>query len=207
MPSYAPTTGSSADDWWDRLYAEAETAPAPEPRVVAPSRSRIPDWWSGQPVELDPAAESELVADDDQEHDEPEDVEAEEPQDPEAVSEPMPDAPPAAVPAAPTVRKPSGWAPAGAPGIKLNPRAQRLLYNGSAAGLGYLFGFGGWVESAIESCAAEYSVTGSLVLAAGIFLALGLLVDRRTRGWWPPLAWVCRAPLASAVLALCLASF
>lgn len=44
-----------------------------------------------------------------------------------------------------------------------------------------------------------------LVLGAATVCAVPwLIADRFTRRWWPPLAWVCRIPLASAVLAAAL---
>lgn len=43
------------------------------------------------------------------------------------------------------------------------------------------------------------------LLATGASLVGGLLVvNRWTRRWWPPLAWACRIPLASVLLALAL---
>lgn len=89
-------------------------------------------------------------------------------------------------------------------GMTLNPRARQLLYNGTAAGLGWLFSLPQGIESAISSCGHDAGLGPALIVGAAICAAARLLVDRRTRGWWPPLAWVCRAPLASAVLALLL---
>ncbi|MFE9391684.1 hypothetical protein [Streptomyces sp. NPDC006784] len=86
--------------------------------------------------------------------------------------------------------------------LHVEHRTWVLLYNGSAAGLGWAFGlvdlFGGW----ITGCGRDYSVTTALLLGSGIVVLLGQVLDRRTRGWWGPLPWICRAPLASAVLAL-----
>jgi hypothetical protein len=48
-------------------------------------------------------------------------------------------------------------------------------------------------------------VTPIMPVAAGLGLAAVLaFLDRYSRPWWPPLAWLLRAPLAAAVLALLL---
>ncbi|MFC9342856.1 hypothetical protein ACFT0G_06025 [Streptomyces sp. NPDC057020] len=65
----------------------------------------------------------------------------------------------------------------------------------------------GWGFGAIPSMtgwyydvAANYSPAGGYVLSAGA-VVIGGLISWRTRGWWPPLAWCLRAPLASAAFA------
>ncbi|TGG77866.1 hypothetical protein D8771_26575 [Streptomyces albus] len=80
----------------------------------------------------------------------------------------------------------------------------RLLANAGAAGAGYFLGlaptFGAW----IEECGETTSIGGALFLGGSICLAIGHFWDRRTRHWYPGLAWAARIPLASAITALAL---
>jgi hypothetical protein len=49
--------------------------------------------------------------------------------------------------------------------------------------------------------------TGSQTAANVLGIAMvcgGGWICHRTSGWWPPLAWVCRVPFSSALLALLL---
>jgi hypothetical protein len=78
-----------------------------------------------------------------------------------------------------------------------------LVYNGSAAGAGWVGGLVPPLRDAIASCGQQTGSTGAAItIGVGIILATGVLIDRRTRHWWGPLPWICRIPLASAVLAL-----
>lgn len=59
----------------------------------------------------------------------------------------------------------------------------------------------------LAALAARYGVdlgAASLVLTCAVLLAVLWAADRGTRQWWPPLAWACRIPVASAVLAVSL---
>lgn len=80
----------------------------------------------------------------------------------------------------------------------------RLLANAGAAGAGYVLGltpmFGTW----IEECGRTTSIGGALFLGGSMCLAIGHFWDRRTRHWYPGLAWAARVPLASAITALAL---
>lgn len=86
----------------------------------------------------------------------------------------------------------------------LSEGSKRLLYNLSAAGVGYVYGptrmIGGW----IESCGRSTSIGGALVLGGAICLGTAVMWDCRTRHWYRPLAWIARIPLASAITALAL---
>jgi hypothetical protein len=209
------------EDWLDRLNdaIEDDFAPAeiPAPRRTAQPADRIPDWWTGERVILGkPDAEPEPVC----EHSEPLEVHDGYG---ELVAYLCPDcdaqllAPPveedvAPQPYAETVAAaPSaagrGWLPAGATGITLNPRARRLVYNGSAAAIGWGLGLGPAVRDFIAACGQEAGTLPAFIVGLAVCGSVSLLVDRRTRGWWAPLAWVLRAPLASVVLALALAPF
>jgi hypothetical protein len=106
--------------------------------------------------------------------------------------------------AEPKAPAPARWLPAGATGMRLNPRARRIAYNGGAAALGWGLGLVGPMTHALDACGRDQSIGAALVLGVGGCLVIGFAIDRRTRGWWPPLAWVARVPLASAVLALVL---
>ncbi len=83
----------------------------------------------------------------------------------------------------------------------LNSRARWLLYNGTAAGTG-------WCLHLVQPLRTFIAGTGdqvaTVILGAGICALVAWRWDARTRGWWGPLPWLCRIPLASAVLALAL---
>lgn len=182
----APAPGR---DWLDDILDEK---PAPAP-AAAP---RLPDWRKGEIADLTPPP----VADEPAEQPQPE--AAQDPQEPPAGT-PEDDAPAPAkarprTPATPAVehlRHAYGQLPS---------RARTLLYTGSAAAGGWAFGLPQRFESWITQCGHDTSTSGALVLGAGMVLAAGVLVDRRTRHWWGPLPWLCRIPLASALLALAL---
>nr|WSX25671.1 hypothetical protein OG690_38675 [Streptomyces tubercidicus] len=221
LPTAVDATG---DGWWDDLYGKEDSAPAdvPGPRRVAVPADRLPFWWTGEGVKLkdeaagvDTEPEPEPLC----EHPEPLEVrdgygelvaylcQACDAQLEVDTDEDEPEPQPyerLAASARSVGQKTSKWLPAGATGITLNPRARRLLYNGSAAGLGWYLHIGPPIKHLLEECGREASIGASLVIGVGICGAAAVLVDRRTRHWWPPLAWVCRAPLAAAVLALCL---
>ncbi len=221
-PPADPPTVHLADQQQDTVDAPADNGvdtPVEDsaPRPAASSGGRIPDWWSGERVALgDADVEPEPVC----EHPEPLEVydpfgelvaylcpacDAQLPADTDTEEESAPEPYDGLVERGRSAAsKASGWLPAGAKGVELNPRARRLLYNGSAAGLGWYLHIGPPIKHAIESCGREAGIGASLVLGVGICGVIAVVVDRRTRHWWPPLAWVCRAPLASAVLALCL---
>ncbi|MEU3978422.1 hypothetical protein [Streptomyces bacillaris] len=80
----------------------------------------------------------------------------------------------------------------------------RLLANAGAAGAGYFLGLAPMFGTWIEECARTTSIGGGLFLGGSICLAIGHFWDRRTRHWYPGLAWAARIPLASAVTALAL---
>ncbi|WP_328732037.1 hypothetical protein OHT20_18640 [Streptomyces caniferus] len=212
----------TTDGWWDELYGEddVDTTEAPAPRQAAVPADRLPFWWTGEGVNLGGEEDTTAPAEPVCEHPEPLEVrdsdgelaaylcpacDAQIPVDTDE-DEADPEQPYGGVVArtATAASKAGTWLPAGAKGIQLNPRAQRLLYNGSAAALGWVLHIGPPIKHVIEECGREASIGASLVLGIGICGAVAVLVDRRTRHWWPPLAWVCRAPLATAVLALLL---
>ncbi|WP_030262061.1 hypothetical protein [Streptomyces violens] len=205
---------TTADDWWDRLYADEDQAPAepPEPRRIAVSSDRLPDWWTAKPIHLGEQVNEEESEEDtgaDVVDDEPDEADDEEEQgeDQEDDDEDVSAAPYPKAPAAESFWR--GWAPAGSVGMQLlHPvRGRKVLYNASAAALGWGLGAAQPLEDLISTCGREYGRTGALVLGAAVVIAIGVLIDHKTRHWWPPLAWMCRIPLATASLALLLAQF
>ncbi|MFC5144273.1 hypothetical protein [Streptomyces aureoversilis] len=93
--------------------------------------------------------------------------------------------------------------PTPGPPTALSPRTRAALYNLTAAGTGYGLGLAPLISHAITAV-GHTSISGALTLGCGTCLATAHFWDRRTRHWWPGLAWVARIPLASAVLALAL---
>lgn len=224
LPTSVDATG---DDWWDDLYGDEDAAPADVPgprRVAVPAApaDRLPFWWTGEGVKLGDEQDGVDTEPVPEPCEHPETLEVHNgygelvaylcpacdaqlpaPEADEDEAEPQPYEQLAAS-ARSMGRRASGWLPAGATGITLNPRARRLLYNGSAAGLGWYLHIGPPIKHLLEECGREAGIGASLIVGVGICGAAAVLVDRRTRHWWPPLAWVCRAPLAAAVLALLL---
>lgn len=86
----------------------------------------------------------------------------------------------------------------------IGPKTRRLLYNGSAAGAGWGLGLYQQCAHALADCGQQYSISGALTLGIGTCLLIAHLWDRRTRHWWPGIAWAARIPLATTVLALAL---
>lgn len=86
----------------------------------------------------------------------------------------------------------------------LSTGSRRFLYNASAAGAGWALGLYHQLASAIADCGKTTSIAGALVLGIGMCLLIAHVWDRRTRHWWPGIAWCARIPLATALLALAL---
>jgi hypothetical protein len=86
----------------------------------------------------------------------------------------------------------------------LSPKTRRALYNASAAGAGWGLGLYQQCAAALADCGQQYSISGALTLGVGTCLIVAHVWDRRTRHWWPGIAWAARIPLATAILALAL---
>lgn len=173
------------------------------------STPRLPDWWRDKPTDLssptpDPSTEpdwwDELYSGDDfaettQDAATPHEGEAEAESTGPSWWTPQPDYYPQ--PHAPAfLTAPSQ--------IPLSPKTRAALYNAGAAGTGWALGLYDPFATALASCGTDYSISGALVLGVGGCLLIAHLWDRRTRHWWPGLAWAARIPLATAVLALAL---
>lgn len=167
------------DAWWDELYPEEQ--PAPAKPVPAPRGS---DWWSkGQRADAG---------------------------EPEAAEEP--DAEPAGP--GPFAPQPGYWPRPHVPDvvhrtreradIAISAGTRRFLYNATAAGAGWGLGLYHQFAGALADCGSQYSIGGALVLGLGGSALIAHVWDRRTRHWWPGIAWVARIPLATAIVALAL---
>jgi hypothetical protein len=86
----------------------------------------------------------------------------------------------------------------------LSPKTRAALYNASAAGAGWMLGLYQQCAHALADCGQQYSTSGALTLGIGTCLLIAHIWDRRTRHWWPGIAWVARIPLATALTALAL---
>lgn len=86
----------------------------------------------------------------------------------------------------------------------ISPATRRLLYNATAAGAGWALGLYDQFAAAIADCGQQASISGALTLGIGGTVLIAHVWDRRTRHWWPGIAWVARIPLATAILALAL---
>lgn len=86
----------------------------------------------------------------------------------------------------------------------ISPRTRRLLYNASAAGAGWGLGLYREFAWVLTDCGTSQGVAAALILGVGGTLVIAHVWDRRTRHWWPGIAWAARIPLATALLALAL---
>lgn len=86
----------------------------------------------------------------------------------------------------------------------LSPRTRAGLYNASAAGAGWGLGLYDQFASALRDCGQTEGTGAALVLGIAASLLIAHVWDRRTRHWWPGIAWAARIPLATALLALAL---
>ena len=173
-----PAAPASGDEWWDRLYDDTDDHHG----AATPRRRRIP------PLRR-PAAPKAVPEPTEQPEADPEWEDA----------EPVDESTPAVVRRDrrnPARELHTTWG-------QVDRRTRWLLTNGAAATAGWYLGlaplFHGWVAD----CGRQSGTTAALCLGGGLILGTALL-DGRTRGWWPPLAWACRIPLASAVLAIAL---
>ncbi|MEC3994015.1 hypothetical protein VSR01_10840 [Actinacidiphila sp. DG2A-62] len=204
---YAPQEPPPAAGWWDELYDDAHDDHHPGPDGPPPVAPRLPDWRKGATVDLadlggpdperpDTAPEPEKqpadeAVEDDDAGETGEWADVDEPDDTERPA-------PARGRRTPAARR------AHAAYLELPARARAALYTGTAAGAGYWAGLAPLMQGWITDCGRHNGTTAGVVLGAGLVLACGVLIDRRTRGWWGPLPWLCRIPLASALLALLL---
>jgi hypothetical protein len=86
----------------------------------------------------------------------------------------------------------------------LEPRARWILHTGTAAATGWGIGLEQALRGLIAECGHDTGQVLPGVLLGLTLVTAGALLARRTRHWWPPLAWACRIPLASALLAVAL---
>jgi hypothetical protein len=170
----APET-APAGDWWERLYDDAHDDHAgPVPK----RRGRIPSLRKPPAATVEPPAAVE------------EWVETTDPDDP------------ARGPRTRYVPIPSTRIHTLYTGLE--PRARWAIYTGTAAAAGWGLGLEQLLQGLIAECGHDTGQTLPAVLVGLGLITACALIDRRTRYWWPPLAWVCRIPLASALLALAL---
>lgn len=143
------------------------------------------DWWAPKP-------DAPIV------EDEPE---------PEAEEE-QPDRPPVFAP------EPGYWPRPHMPAVITNvparaeaaisPGTRRFLYNATAAGAGWMLGLYSKFAWALDDCGHQEGADAALILGVGGAALIAHVWDRRTRHWWPGIAWCARIPLATALLALAL---
>lgn len=191
------------DDWWDRLYDTDEpTRPDRAPRwweqPPTPGVPRLPDWRTGQAITLERHTDPE----DDEPNPDTDDVDLLEDQD-EGDDE-GDDVENSATPARLRRRaRPRAYYGRPTPQfhLTLDYRTRVVLYNSAAYATGALFGLPQLIGHWIAATGLAHSSNGALALGIGICVVAGVF-DWRTRCYWPPLAWVCRIPLASAAVAL-----
>lgn len=180
MADKTPSSGGGRlPDWW-RSKLEQMPDPAPDPTPA-------PDWWD------------DLYADDTRAQADAADADTDQEDDTAQAAGPWWTPQPGYYPQfhAPAFITDQPSRPA------LSAKTRAGLYNGAAAGTGWALGLYDQLAAAIADC-GEQSIGGALVLGVGACLLIAHVWDRRTRHWWPGLAWAARIPLATAVLALAL---
>lgn len=223
QPSAQPAAARS-DDWWDRIYDDEQPAPAAQPASRRPSWMRIPDWRTGEHVDLDkkdddPAEDAE---DQDADEDDPDaddtdgdgdgDEDEEQPDSggtadaqPRSRSRTRKTAPPR------TRRSRSRTAPRAGLDVELPrrslldaydaipPRIRWLNLHLSAAAAGYALG---WVDYSTRTY-AWIAQHGLLNLSTAFWCAVAVgceLLRRRARNLWLPARWLAAVPIASIVV-------
>jgi hypothetical protein len=171
----------AAGDWWERLYDEAQ----PDHAGAASKRRRIPPLRRPEPRK--PTTEPEADPADEEEGDGWEDAEPDDESTPQAVRRGR--------------RSPSRLVQAEFAGLER--RMQWLISTAAGAGIGWAIGLEHLLHGWITDCAHDTTPTSGLILGLGL-VAASAGAAYRARGWWPPLAWACRIPAATALLALCL---
>lgn len=210
-----PTRPEPGPDWLDRLW---DAMAADEQQTATPPTTgggRLPDWRAAKTPLTTQTPDTEAEAKDDL-------VPL---VDTGRTPAPMPDSHPALVdapasaPDAPAydpstpgtwwTAHPDYWphphwptVPQPVQRVALAPRTRAFLYNASAAGTGYALGLAPHLSTWLHECGSQAGIPAALVLGIGGCIALAHIWDRRTRHWWPGLAWAARIPLASALLAL-----
>lgn len=195
------------DDWWTALHPGDDPDPDEadaDPKAVPPTpgrfrrlSGRLPDWRKGETADLGDDTPEETGG----APAGPSDPDAGEPD-----AEPEPQWEDAAPPRRPTPRtaeRSRRRRQANTAWNGLEPRGRWLVSTSAGAGIGWGFGLEQAMSGWIAGCAHDQGQTAGLLLGVGL-VALGSLAAYRTRGWWPPLAWCCRIPLATAILALAL---
>ncbi|MDX3298651.1 hypothetical protein PV569_33860 [Streptomyces scabiei] len=234
QPQPQPDSAADPQGWWDALYADDSdthtTAPDPAAQRDGdpdPGQERIPPWWSGRSVRLDPAGEDEADEGDDDVDESDDDPDAQPDAQPDADADDADDTvqppnDPAAQPRktrrprlrsrAPRSRS-NGYA-AGpdrivtAPAPKMSlldavanvpPRIRWLLVHGSAAAAGYAFG---WVQYSTRT--AAWIADNGLLNSSSIFwfgCAVAAEAARyRARHRRLPIRWMAAVPISSIVL-------
>jgi hypothetical protein len=210
-PSRTKTQPVNDDSWWDRLYDEpADTHVSVKRTTPAKARiGRLPNWRRGETADLG-ADTADTTADSPDE--EPDTKDTDPADKPPTSTDTVPDAAdgwedaPPEDESTPDAARRARTHPARlvhAQFAGLERRAQWLLNTGASATSGWLLGleptFAGW----ITDCGHDNGTLPAVILGVGMVCA-GAYINHRARAWWPPLAWVCRIPFATAILALAL---
>jgi hypothetical protein len=85
----------------------------------------------------------------------------------------------------------------------LQPRIRWAISTGAGAGLGWALGLQHLFSAWITSCGHDTTPGTAVILGLGLLGACSYAAHA-TRRYWPPLAWACRIPAATALLAVCL---
>ncbi|MDX2922474.1 hypothetical protein [Streptomyces sp. NE06-03C] len=83
----------------------------------------------------------------------------------------------------------------------LSPKTKHLLYNGTALGAGLYVGVPQFFTAEVAYLAATYDSWTDFYVVVWYGVAVGILVlDFRTRSWFPLIAWAARIPLVSMIV-------
>lgn len=200
-PAAPPSPRRAEKDWWDAVYqddqADQDTFTGNTP--VQPAEPQPEDV----PAEADADVEPET---DDEPDEQPEPTSRwrsrkprpEKPS-PEPSSRPAPGAPRTAWdtrPPAPRQSLAEAW-------DRVPYRLKWLAYHASAAYLGWTVGLVNWATY-VTAWIADTGLLGPQALFWYTAAGATVLVYRRTRGWWRPVAWLAAVPATSTVVGVLL---
>lgn len=224
------TTTPGADELRIRaLLLAREVGPDAGPAAEAPARAssaRLPDWWAPKPgisaTVTEPTAEPTPAVRPRDWLDDILDTDPEPEAEPEAAEEEAPEPEQATPPARPSKpkkrkKKPRPGAPRAAVDTRPTPprqsladawdrtpaRLKWLAYHTSAAYLGWSLGLVDWATY-VTAWIADTGLVGPQALFWYCAAGATVLIYRRTRGWWRPVAWLAAVPVSSTVVGVLL---
>lgn len=203
-PAAPSPTGAPKRDWWDAVYKDDRadqdtfTGNTPTPPPGEPPPDAVPDRDQDDTNENTPEPDA-----DDEPEQRPEPKKKQAGRNPRPKNsgreKPEPGAPRAGVdsrPVSPRQSLADAWG-------NIPPRLKWLAYHASAAYLGWSTGLVGW-STYVTAWIAHTGFAGPQAVFWYVAAAGTVLVYRRSRNWWTPVAWLAAVPVSSTVVGVLL---